>query len=60
MRNSAVDSIRIGGLSDGNFSITLDVDAVNGKIDSLTAASFSAGTITLKDLNFLSEQKTLN
>ena len=57
MRNSAVDSIRIGGLSDGNFSITLDVDAVNGKIDSLTAASFSAGTITLKDLNFLSEQK---
>lgn len=58
MKNSAIDSITVGTMTGGaGSSIKLDVNAVAGTIDHLTATSFT-GTITISDLNFLSDERS--
>ena len=58
MKNSKIDAITAGTVTGGAFTVALDVNAVGGTIDHITATSFSTGTITINDLNFLSAQKS--
>ena len=57
MKNGAIDAITAGTVTGGNFSVALDVDAAGNRIDHFTANSFTTGTVTIDDLNFLSAQK---